>query len=94
MPFAWTAIHLIDIINGVSHADLGTAPSTEKDSGVSSGSQRKVRKPLYITLYVFIQFKNLSHIRSLTDLRSHDVIIIALYSYRTVLQNRLQRRRI
>ena len=44
MPFAWTAIHLIDIINGVAHCDPGTAPSAEKDSTVSSGSQRKVRK--------------------------------------------------
>jgi hypothetical protein len=43
MPFAWTAIHLIDIINGVSHFDPVTAPATEKESGVSSASQRKVR---------------------------------------------------
>ena len=43
MPFAWTAIHFIDIINGVAHSDPGTATSTEKDTGVSTGSQRKVR---------------------------------------------------
>lgn len=50
MPFAWTAIHLIDIINGVSHSDPGsnTATSTEKDAGASLGSQRKVRRNISI----------------------------------------------
>ncbi|XP_028405418.1 dedicator of cytokinesis protein 7-like [Dendronephthya gigantea] len=43
MPFAWTAIHLIDIINGASHTDLGTM--TEKDASVSSSSQRKNSPP-------------------------------------------------
>ncbi|CAB4011292.1 Hypothetical predicted protein [Paramuricea clavata] len=45
MPFAWTAIHLIDIINGVAHNDVGTATSTEKDTAVSTGSQRKNSPP-------------------------------------------------
>ena len=50
MPFAWTAIHLIDIINGVAHSDPGTPATTEKDAVVTSASQRKVRETSYFVL--------------------------------------------
>lgn len=46
MPFAWTAIHLIDIINGVAHNDPATAATTEKDAAVTTASQRKVSETL------------------------------------------------
>lgn len=40
MPFAWTAIHLIDIISGAASTETGV--STDRDSGSAGTPGRKV----------------------------------------------------
>lgn len=50
MPFAWTAIHLIDIISGAASADPGPVADKDTAAGGTPGS-RKVYFLFILILY-------------------------------------------
>ena len=59
MPFAWTAIHLVDIISGASTGNVEAGGSVEKDVTAGGTPTRRVRTQLYQLLinssFIFVR---------------------------------------